>query len=152
VERELRSSLSTLLSGTRPSVPTSLEYHRRRRFGMRALLCVLVVAVAGTAASAGWAGPHYILHGTVGPGGALALTDGVGNPYTSGKSGMYILIVTDRSPRAGFHLVGPGVDVKVTGVGFVGSRTVGVTLGPGTYAYRSDSHPARPGRTFVLTP
>jgi hypothetical protein len=119
---------------------------------MRALLALLVVVVAGIVASAGWAGPHYILHGTVGPGGALTLKDGVGNPYTSGKSGMYIFIVADRSPQAGFRLVGPGVDLTVTGVGFVGSRTVGVTLGPGTYAYRAGSHPSKPGHTFVLTP
>src|SRR5262245_10299085 len=104
---------------------------------MRALLSVLVVAVSGVVASTGWAGPHIILHGSVSPSGAITLTDGVGNPFMGAKTGMYVFLVNDRSPRAGFHLVGPGVDIKVTGVGFVGSRSASVTLRPGTYAYRS---------------
>jgi hypothetical protein len=96
------------------------------------------------------AAPHYIVHGTAGPGVAIALKDGLGHPYTGGLAGMFIITVTDRSSRDGFRLLGPGTRVVITGLAFVGKRTIGVTLGPGTYHYRSDAHPHSLNGTFVL--
>ena len=117
---------------------------------MRRLGTVVVVMVAAVAAGSSSAAPKHIVHGVVGPGAAISLKDGLGNPYTSGRAGMYVVSVRDRSTRDGFRLVGPGVNMVVTGVSFVGGRTVSLTLGPGTYTYRSDAHPRTLRGTFVL--
>src|SRR5262245_27430711 len=107
---------------------------------MRALAVVLVVAVAAGVASPSWArsrdilrgNVRYVLYGSVSPSGTILLNGGTGERYKTGKAGMYLFIVRDRSPRAGFHLTGPGVDLSVTSAAFVGSHAVGATLRPGT--------------------
>jgi hypothetical protein len=126
---------------------------------MRGLAGVLVFAVAAGVASSGWArsggilqgSVRYVLYGSVSPGGSVALKDGTGGRFTTGRAGMYLFIVRDRSPRAGFRLTGPGIDLRVTSAAFVGSRAEGVKLGRGTYTYRSDSQPPKPSGTFALT-
>jgi hypothetical protein len=112
------------------------------------LVVVLTVMAAATAPSV--AAPHYIVRGTVSADGRIALRDGLGNPYVTGGHGMYIITVTDRSPHDDFHLTGPGVNRIITGARFVGVRTIGITLGLGTYHYRSDARPHSRGGTFVL--
>jgi hypothetical protein len=70
--------------------------------------------------------------------------------FARGIHGMYRISVRDTSPSNDFHLVGPGVNIVVTGVRFVGPRTVQVTLEPGTYRYRSDTHSAIKGGLVVF--
>jgi plastocyanin len=56
------------------------------------------------------------------------------------KAGTYTLEVEDKSDQHNFHLIGPGVDEKVTDVPFVGDKSVTVTLQKGTYTYQCDPH------------
>jgi len=117
----------------------------------RSAVLAIVIGCAAVVAASGAAKPHYIVRGAVGPHATIALRDGLGNPYTRGGAGMYIITVTDKSSLDGFHLIGPGVDKVITGVSFMGVRTIGVTLGRGVYRYVSDAHPRTLRGTFVLS-
>jgi Copper binding proteins, plastocyanin/azurin family len=53
------------------------------------------------------------------------------------RAGRYRIVVTDRSRRANFHLLGRGVN-KRTGMRFTGSQVWRVRLARGVYRYGSD--------------
>jgi plastocyanin len=63
-----------------------------------------------------------------------------GEDAESVKAGTYSLKVEDKSDQHNFHLSGPGVDMVVTDVSFVGDKTATVTLKKGTYTYQCDPH------------
>jgi len=79
------------------------------------------------------------LEGEVGPGFTIEVKQN-GEDAESVKAGTYTLKVEDKSDQHNFHLIGPGVDKVVTDVGFVGDKTVTVTLKKGTYTYQCDPH------------
>jgi plastocyanin len=79
------------------------------------------------------------LEGETGPGFEIEVKQN-GEDAESVKAGSYTLKVEDKSDQHNFHLIGPGVDEKVTDVGFVGDKTVTVTLKKGTYTYQCDPH------------
>jgi plastocyanin len=79
------------------------------------------------------------LEGETGPGFEIEVKQN-GEDAESVKAGTYTLKVEDKSDQHNFHLIGPGVDMKVTEVGFVGDKTVTVTLKKGTYTYQCDPH------------
>jgi plastocyanin len=79
------------------------------------------------------------LEGETGPGFEIEVKQN-GEDAESVKAGTYTLKVEDKSDQHNFHLIGPGVDMKVTDVGFVGDKTVTVTLKKGTYTYQCDPH------------
>jgi plastocyanin len=79
------------------------------------------------------------LEGETGPGFEIEVKQN-GEDAESVKAGTYTLKVEDKSASHNFHLTGPGVDEKVTDVGFVGDKTVTVTLKKGTYTYQCDPH------------
>jgi plastocyanin len=79
------------------------------------------------------------LEGETGPGFDIEVKQN-GEDAESVKAGTYTLKVEDKSDQHNFHLIGPGVDEKVTDVGFVGDKTVTVTLKKGTYTYQCDPH------------
>jgi plastocyanin len=79
------------------------------------------------------------LEGETGPGFEIEVKQN-GKDAESVKAGTYTLKVEDKSDQHNFHLIGPGVDEKVTDVGFVGDKTVTVTLKKGTYTYQCDPH------------
>jgi plastocyanin len=79
------------------------------------------------------------LEGETGPGFEIEVKQN-GEDAESVKAGTYTLKVEDKSDQHNFHLIGPGVDMKVTDVGFVGDKTVTVTLKQGTYTYQCDPH------------
>ena len=79
------------------------------------------------------------LEGETGPGFEIEVKQN-GEDAESVKAGTYNLKVEDKSDQHNFHLIGPGVDMKVTDVGFVGDKTVTVTLKRGTYTYQCDPH------------
>ena len=120
-----------------------------RRGGV--MLVGVVAAVAVVAVEPGHADPKRIVHGSVGPGSTITLKDGVGATYVRGAPGMYVFIVSDRSNHDDFHLTGPHVNTVITGVAFVGGRTVALRLGAGVYRYRSDTHPKKLSGTFTLS-
>ena len=91
------------------------------------------------------------LEGETGPGFEIEVKQN-GEDAESVKAGTYTLKVEDKSDQHNFHLIGPGVDKKVTEVGFVGDKTVTVTLKKGTYTYQCDPHASQGMKgTFEVT-
>jgi len=94
----------------------------------------LVLAASTTAAPS--ATPK--LSGTVGPGFTITLKKGT-SKVTSLKAGKYTFVIKDRSNIHNFDLKGP-VSKRITSVGFVGTKTVTLTLKKGKYTYVCDPH------------
>jgi plastocyanin len=91
------------------------------------------------------------LKGETGPGFEIEVSRN-GEDAETVPAGTYKLEVEDKSDMHNFHLLGPGVDEEVTDVGFVGEKTVTVTLKPGTYTYQCDPHEAQGMKgTFTVT-
>lgn len=84
------------------------------------------------------------LKGDVGPGFTIHLKSATGKSVKTLKPGMYSITVVDKSTIHDFQLEGPGVGKKgkkqITGVKFVGTRTVTVTLKKGTYTFVCTPH------------
>jgi plastocyanin len=93
----------------------------------------------GGGGGGGGASASGTLEGETGPGFEIEVKQN-GEDAESVKAGTYTLKVEDKSDQHNFHLIGPGVDDKVTDVGFVGDKTVTVTLRKGTYTYQCDPH------------
>jgi hypothetical protein len=66
-----------------------------------------------------------------------------GEDAESVKASTYSLKVEDKSDQHNFHLIGPGVDMEVTEVSFVGDKTVTVTLKKGTTPTSATRTPRR---------
>ncbi len=104
----------------------------------------LLTAALGAAAFVGTAGAATNagqLVGTVGPSYSIKVTMN-GKAVKTLKAGTYKLVVNDKSASHNFHIFGPGLNKKVTTVGFVGSKTVTVTLKKGKYTFQCDPHAA----------
>src|SRR4051794_24483835 len=103
---------------------------------LAAAVALAALALPGTALAKTAATP---LAGADGPGFTITL-DHLGKKVTTLKPGAYKLTVRDRSTMHNFHLLGPGMNDKVTTVAFVGTKTITVTLKKGTYTYQCDPH------------
>ena len=79
------------------------------------------------------------LTGTVGPGFTITLKR-LTKKVISVKAGLYSITVADKSNIHNFHLIGPGVNKEITGIGFMGTKTVTLRLKKGTYRYICDPH------------
>ena len=102
-------------------------------------LATVAAAVALVATGPIAAAPQ-VVKGTVGPGFTISLTSG-GKKVTSLKAGVrYRIEITDKSSAHDFRLSGPGVNKVITGVGFVGKRSLTLTLKRGTYRFVCDPH------------
>ena len=75
------------------------------------------------------------LAATVRANGTVALTR-AGAPVASAKPGPVVIVVADRSKKASFHLVGPGVNRSTSAAG-TGTVTWRLTLKRGVYKYGS---------------
>jgi plastocyanin len=95
-----------------------------------------MVAVGPSASAA----PTPKLFGTVGPSFTITLKDASGKRVKTLAVGKYTIVVSDRSASHNFHLRGPGVNRAITGVGFVGKKTVTVAIKAGIYRYVCDPH------------
>ena len=115
----------------------------RSRQIMLAGLAALVVAAPA------W-GKATPLAGTVGPSFTISLKK-AGAKITTTRRGSYTITVNDRSDFHNFRLRGPGVNRAVTTVGFVGRKSVTVTLRPGRYTFLCDPHPTDMRGTFRVT-
>ncbi|MBA2361817.1 MAG: hypothetical protein H0V79_12965 [Actinobacteria bacterium] len=94
-------------------------------------LAVPLSAQAGTNATK--------LVGTVGPGFTITLKKG-GQKIVSLPAGRYTITVTDKSAIHDFRLKGPGMNKVITGISFVGTKTVTVTLKRARYTYVCTPH------------
>jgi plastocyanin len=99
------------------------------------LFAALALATWSTASAA----PSKLV-GTVGPGDTIALKTASGKRVSLVSRGTYALTVKDRSDEHNFYLSGPGVKKQITGVGFVGTKTVTVKLGAGKYTFVCNPH------------
>jgi plastocyanin len=99
-------------------------------------VCVVVVAFAALAGSAGAATPK--LNGYVNDSFKIGVTKG-GKTVSSLKRGKYVLVVADSTSSHNFHITGPGVD-KSTSVGGKSTTRWVLTLKKGTYEYVCDPH------------
>jgi plastocyanin len=97
-------------------------------------LALAVPALAGSAAATP-------LAGSVGPGFTITLKKS-GKPVKTLKPGSYKITVADKSSSHDFHILGPGVNDKITSVPFVGSKPATLTLKKGTYTIQCDPHAA----------
>ena len=95
---------------------------RRVAYGCVALAAVAAIASAGMSLVGASAADNQ-LEGTVGPGFTITLTRH-GEPVTELTPGLYWLTVDDRAANHNFHVIGPGIDIEVTSVPFVGTVTV----------------------------
>jgi plastocyanin len=101
-------------------------------------LSAALVAAATVMISVASAAPPTI-KGTVGPGFTISLTSG-GKKVSKLKPGSYKFEISDKSSSHDFHLIGPGVSKTITGVSFVGKKSISVTLKKGTYRFVCDPH------------
>ena len=94
------------------------------------LLAALALATWTTASAA-----PTKLAGTVGPGETISLKTASGKKLALVNRGTYRVTIRDRSDEHNFYLSGPGVRKQLTGIGFVGTKTVTVKLRAGRYRF-----------------
>jgi hypothetical protein len=118
-----------------------------------AVLVAAALAVAGAALSSGTSMPT--LKGTVGPGYTVSLTKG-GKKVKTLKAGKYKVVVSDKS---NFHNSvlerekpeSPKLEKDITGTGFTGSKTVVMTLKPGSWRFYCSVHESQMHQDFKVT-
>jgi hypothetical protein len=102
-------------------------------------LSVLVVTAALAFAVMAQGAPTKLV-GTVGPGATISLKTASGKRVSTLPRGAYQIVVRDRSDEHNFALRGPGANRTLTGVDFVGTKTVTVRLGAGRYTFVCTPH------------
>jgi Copper binding proteins, plastocyanin/azurin family len=106
---------------------------------MRRLLPLLAALVLLTPPTAFGVLSATRVSGTTGPGFTITLKK-AGKRVTTLKPGRYTITVSDKSSSHDFVLSGPGVSKRITGVGFVGTKSATVTLKRGKYTYFCTPH------------
>ena len=115
----------------------------RRLIPLAAILALLAAPSAFTASSA------TKLTGTTGPGFTITVKK-AGKKVTKVAAGKYTLTVSDKSSQHNFVLNGPGIKNKmITGLAFMGTKTVTVTLKKGRYEYYCTPHRSIGMRGFI---
>ncbi len=80
------------------------------------------------------------LVGTVGPGSTISLKTTTGKRVSMLPRGTYRVVIKDRSDEHNFAMRGPGVSRALTGVDFVGTKTVTLKLGAGRFTFVCTPH------------
>ena len=119
-------------------------------FRLRTLITLSALAAALVVATTALSMTHPRLTGTVGPGFTITLKRGT-VPVKMVKAGTYTFAVSDKSNIHNFHLTGPGLNKQITTIGFVGTKTVTLTLKKGTYKFVCDPHFTSMHGTFKVT-
>ena len=88
---------------------------------------------------AGSVGAVATVSGSVGPGFTISL-ERKGKKVKTLRPITYKFRVNDKSSSHNFHLTGPGVNRRITTVGFTGTKSASVKLRKGTYRYVCDPH------------
>lgn len=117
------------------------------------VLAAVALTVAGTALSRTSSTP--MLKGVVGPGYSVSLTKG-GKKVKSLKAGKYKVVVSDKS---GFHNSvlerekpeKPKLEKDITGTGFTGTKTIVMTLKPGSWRFYCSVHESQMHQDFKVT-
>lgn len=135
----------------------------RAKRGRVAGIVICGLAAAGAAASVALGRQHVVptvvtfpdpsaptgiaIHGIVGPGFNISLTNANEQPVAWLQPGTYTFTIDDLSSIHDFHLYGPGVDVQTTVID-TGTTTWTVKLTPGTYTFVCDPHASTMTGTF----
>lgn len=90
------------------------------------------------------------LHGVVGPGFTITLTDANNQLVSWLQPGTYTFTIDDLSDIHNFHLTGPGVDMQTT-VPSTGTSTWTLKLTPGSYTFVCDPHASTMVGTFGVS-
>ena len=80
------------------------------------------------------------LRGAVGPGETISLKTATGKNVSRVARGTYAITISDRSDEHNFFVSGPGVRKQLTGIGFVGTKTVVLKLRTGNYTFVCTPH------------
>jgi plastocyanin len=118
-----------------------------------AVLAAAALVAAGTALSNGTSTPT--LKGVVGPGYSIKLTKG-GKKIESLKAGTYRFVISDKSNFHNFTVERekpskPKLEKRLTGTAFTGSKTVVMTLKPGSWSFYCSNHEAQMHGDFKVT-
>jgi plastocyanin len=118
-----------------------------------AVLTAAALAVAGAAFSSGTSMPT--LKGVVGPGYSVSLTKG-GKKVKTLKAGKYKIVVSDKSDFHNSVLEReqpekPKLEKDITGTGFTGTKTVTMTLKPGSWRFYCSVHESQMHQDFKVT-
>ena len=116
-------------------------------------LAAVALMAAGAALSGGKSAPT--LKGVVGPGYSIKLTKG-GKKIESLKAGTYRFVISDKSSFHNFTVERekpskPKLEKTLTGTGFTGSKTVVLTLKPGSWSFYCSNHEAQMHGDFKVT-
>ena len=126
--------------------------------GKKSLVALAILATAALAA-AGSAFSHTsstpTLKGVVGPGYSITLTKG-GKKIESLKAGTYKFVISDRSAYHNFTIERekpskPKLELHATGTGFMGTKTVKMTLKAGSWRFYCSNHEAQMQGNFKVT-
>ena len=98
------------------------------------LIASLLAALALATWSTATAAPTK-LKGAVGPGETISLKNAAGKKLSLVNRGTYRVTISDRSDEHNFYVSGPGVRKQLTGIDFVGTKTVTLRLRSGTYRF-----------------
>lgn len=115
----------------------------------KAALVLLLAGALVVASSAMGRASATTLNGTVGPGFTISLKMG-GKSVKSLKAGSYKFVIADKSSIHNWRLKGPGVGKDLTGIGFVGKKTVTLKLKAGKYTYYCVPHASSMKGSFTV--
>jgi len=107
---------------------------KRRIAAVVVAATTFVALLVGTSTAA----PVQVI-GTVGPGETIGLAS-KGKKVTRLNAGSYRFVIRDRSDEHDFRLVGPGASKVLSGVGFVGTKSVVLKLKKGSYRFFCAPH------------
>jgi plastocyanin len=124
----------------------------RKPFLALAVLTAIALTVAGAAFSRSTATPT--LKGVVGPGYSIKLTKG-GKRVKSLKAGKYRFVITDKSTFHNFTVERekpskPKLEKHITSTAFKGSKTIVMTLKPGSWRFYCSIHEAQMHGDFTV--
>lgn len=109
------------------------------RAALAGLVSTLVAATALVFAVSAHGAPTKLI-GTVGPGSTISLKTTTGKRVSMLSRGSYRIVVKDRSDDHNFAVRGPGMSRSLTGVDFVGTKTVTLKLGAGRFTFVCTPH------------
>ena len=124
----------------------------RKPFLALAVLTAIALTVAGAAFSRSTSTPT--LKGVVGPGYSIKLTKG-GKRVKSLKAGKYRLVISDKSTFHNFTVERekpskPKLEKHITSTAFKGSKTIVMTLKPGSWRFYCSIHESQMHGVFTV--
>ena len=126
---------------------------KRKYLGLLAAALVAALVYAATAFSSSTSTPT--LKGVVGPGFTISLKKG-GKKVKTLKAGKYKFVISDKSTFHNFtvereHPSKPKLEKHITSTPFTGSKTLVMTLKPGSWRYYCSVHEAQMHIDFKVT-